>query len=169
MGTQKNLIHVQHVAIFLLIAYLFLKISYKTWDITKGNFKVGNNEIAVRLQSLKKKLVTHRACSNHAISKAEFGRSRSVCRVIFGCCSVTQLCTAWTVGRQASLSFTTSQSLLKLMSIELVMPSNHLILVTVILTSVGKDVAIRIHKDLCTAGRNVNWYSHYRQGYGGSS
>jgi len=81
MGTQKNLIHVQHVAIFLLIAYLFLKISYKTWDITKGNFKVGNNEIAVRLQSLKKKLVTHRACSNHAISKAEFGRSRSVCRV----------------------------------------------------------------------------------------
>ena len=34
----------------------------------------------------------------------------------------------WTVARQASLSFTTSQSLLKLMSIESVMPSNHLIL-----------------------------------------
>ena len=42
MGTQKNLIHVQHVTIFLLIAYLFIKISYKTGDITKGNFKVGN-------------------------------------------------------------------------------------------------------------------------------
>ena len=95
--------------------------------------------------------------------------SPHTCYLFFGCCSVTQLCTAWTVGRQASLSFTTSQSLLKLMSIELVMPSNHLILVTVILTSVGKDVAIRIHKNLCTAGRNVNWYSHYRQGYGGSS
>ena len=36
--------------------------------------------------------------------------------------------TAWTAARQASLSFTVSQSLLKLMSIESVMPSNHLIL-----------------------------------------
>ena len=36
--------------------------------------------------------------------------------------------TPWTVAHQASLSITNSQSLLKLMSIELVMPSNHLIL-----------------------------------------
>ena len=36
--------------------------------------------------------------------------------------------TPWTAARQASLSITNSQSLLKLMSIELVMPSNHLIL-----------------------------------------
>ena len=34
----------------------------------------------------------------------------------------------WTAAHQASLTFTSSQSLLKLMSIELVMPSNHLIL-----------------------------------------
>ena len=34
----------------------------------------------------------------------------------------------WTAARQASLSFTIFQSLLKVMSIELVMPSNHLIL-----------------------------------------
>ena len=34
----------------------------------------------------------------------------------------------WTTARQASLSITNSQSLLKLMSIESVMPSNHLIL-----------------------------------------
>ena len=34
----------------------------------------------------------------------------------------------WTAARQASLSITNSQSLLKLMSIGLVMPSNHLIL-----------------------------------------
>ena len=34
----------------------------------------------------------------------------------------------WTAARQASLSATNSQSLLKLISIELVMPSNHLIL-----------------------------------------
>ena len=36
--------------------------------------------------------------------------------------------TPWTAALQASLSITNSQSLLKLMSIELVMPSNHLIL-----------------------------------------
>ena len=36
--------------------------------------------------------------------------------------------TPWTAAHQASLSIANSQSLLKLMSIELVMPSNHLIL-----------------------------------------
>ena len=36
--------------------------------------------------------------------------------------------TPWTAAHQTSLSFTISQSLLKLTSIELVMPSNHLIL-----------------------------------------
>ena len=36
--------------------------------------------------------------------------------------------TPWTAARQSSLSITNTQSLLKLMSIELVMPSNHLIL-----------------------------------------
>ena len=36
--------------------------------------------------------------------------------------------TQWTAARQAFLSFTISQSLLKLMSMESVMPSNHLIL-----------------------------------------
>ena len=44
--------------------------------------------------------------------------------------SVTQLCpaTPWTAARQVSLSITNSRSLLKLMSIESVMPSNHVIL-----------------------------------------
>ena len=36
--------------------------------------------------------------------------------------------TPWTAAHQASLSITNSRSLLKLMSIELVMPSNHLII-----------------------------------------
>ena len=48
------------------------------------------------------------------------------------CCSVTQLCLSlcdpMDCSMQASLSFTITQSLLKLMSIELMMPSNHLIL-----------------------------------------
>ena len=46
--------------------------------------------------------------------------------------SITQLCptlyTPWTEAHQPSLSITNSESLFKLMSIESVMPSNHLIL-----------------------------------------
>ena len=42
--------------------------------------------------------------------------------------SCVRLCNPWTAAHQASLSITISRSLLKLMSIELVMPSNHLIL-----------------------------------------
>ena len=41
---------------------------------------------------------------------------------------VRLIVTPWSAARQASLSITNSWSLLKLMSIELVMPSNHLIL-----------------------------------------
>ena len=47
------------------------------------------------------------------------------------CCSVAQSCPTlrfpWTAAHQTSLSITNTWSLLKLMSIELVMPSNHLI------------------------------------------
>ena len=54
------------------------------------------------------------------------------CTGIFCCCSTVKsyptLCDPRTAGFQASLSFTISQSLLKLLSIESVMPSNHLIL-----------------------------------------
>ena len=45
---------------------------------------------------------------------------------LFSC--VQLFATPWTAACQASLSFTNSLSLLKLMSTELVMPSNHLIL-----------------------------------------
>ena len=52
-------------------------------------------------------------------------------------CSVAELCLAlcnpWTAAHQVSLSFTISQSLLKLTSIEPVMPSNHHILCRLLL------------------------------------
>ena len=48
--------------------------------------------------------------------------------VQFSCCCVRLFATPWTTARQASLPITNSQSLLKLMSIESVMPSSHLIL-----------------------------------------
>ena len=42
--------------------------------------------------------------------------------------SCVRLVTLWTAAHQAPLSFTSSQSLLRLVSVESVMPSNHLIL-----------------------------------------
>ena len=59
-----------------------------------------------------------------------------VCVCVYACISqsvqslscVRLFATPWTAACQASLPITNSQSLLKLMSIELVMPSNHLIL-----------------------------------------
>ena len=50
--------------------------------------------------------------------------------------------TPWTTAHQASLSFTISRSLLKLMSIELGMQSNHLILCHLLLPSVFPSIRV---------------------------
>ena len=52
--------------------------------------------------------------------------------------------TPWTTARQASLSFTISRSLLKLMSTELVMPSNHLIFCRPLLLPPSIFLSIRV-------------------------
>jgi len=52
--------------------------------------------------------------------------------------------TPWTAAHQASLSITNSQSLLKLMSIETVMPSNHLILCCPVLLPPSIFPSIRV-------------------------
>ena len=52
--------------------------------------------------------------------------------------------TPWTAAHQASLSITNSQSLLKLMSTESVMPSNHLILCCPLLLSPSIFPSIRV-------------------------
>ena len=52
--------------------------------------------------------------------------------------------TPWTAACQASLSITSSWSLLKLMSIELVMPSNHLILCCPLLLPPSINPSIRV-------------------------
>ena len=59
------------------------------------------------------------------------GRNSRTKAAQFSSCPLSHVrlfATPWAAVRQASLSITNSQSLLKLMSIEAVMPSNHLIL-----------------------------------------
>ena len=79
-----------------------------------------------------------------------------MCVCIYFCCSVSCVQvfeTAWTAACQASLFFTISYSLLKLMSIELVMPSNHLILCHPLYLLLSMFPSIRVFSSeltLCT-------------------
>ena len=64
--------------------------------------------------------------------------------VQFSCSVVSNSATPWTVARQASLSITNSQSSLKLMSIESVIPSNHLLLCRPLLLLLSIFPSIRV-------------------------
>ena len=65
-------------------------------------------------------------------------------KMLFSHSVVYNFANPWTTARQASLSFTISQSLLKLMSIESVMPSNHLVLFCPLLFAPSVFFSIRV-------------------------
>ena len=77
--------------------------------------------------------------------------------------SVAQSCptlgTPWTAARQASLSITNSQSLLQLMSIELVMSSNHLILCRplLLLPSIFPSISVFSNE----SGLHIRWPKYW--------
>ena len=79
------------------------------------------------------------------------------------CCSVTQsrptLAIPWTAACQASLSFTISQSLLKLVSLESVMPSKHLIICRPLLLLPSVFPSIRIFSSDSTL--HIRWPPNY--------
>ena len=86
-------------------------------------------------------------------------------RALFNFCIVQSLscvqlfATPLTTARQASLSITNSRSLLKLMSIELVMPSNHLILSCPLILPPSLFPSIRVFSNesvLC-----IRWPKHW--------
>ena len=68
---------------------------------------------------------------------------------------VRLLATPWTVARQGSLSFTNSWSLLRLISIELVMPSNRLILCHPLLLLPSIFPSIRVFSNKLTL--HIGW------------
>ena len=63
--------------------------------------------------------------------------------------------TQWTAARQTSLSITNSQRLLKLMSIEVVMPSNHLILYRPLLLPPSIFLSIRVFSN--KSALHIRW------------
>ena len=80
-------------------------------------------------------------------------------------CSVQSLChvrlfvTPWTAARQTSLSITNSQSLPKLMSIESVMPSNHLILCHPLLLPPSIFRSIRVFSN--ESALHIRWSKYW--------
>ena len=75
--------------------------------------------------------------ADRAILETQFSSVQSLSHVLL-------FVTPWTAACQASLSITNSQSLLKLMSIEPVMPSNHVILCHPLLLSPSIFPSIRV-------------------------
>ena len=79
------------------------------------------------------------------------------------CCSVTEscliLCNPCTAAQQAFLSFPVSQSLLKFMSIELVMLSNHLILCFPLLLLPSIFPSIRVFSNQSTL--QIRWPKYW--------
>ena len=74
-------------------------------------------------------------------------------------CPVRLFVTPWTAAHQASLSITNSLSLLKLMSIESVMPSNHLILCCPLLLPPSIFPSIRVF--LNESALHIRWPKYW--------
>ena len=91
-------------------------------------------------------LKTH--CPRYPLDKNEFSSVQLLSRVQL-------FATPWTTARQASLSITNSRSLLKLMSIESVMPSSHLILCRPLLLLPPIPPSIRVFSNESTLGYGI--------------
>ena len=83
-----------------------------------GSQKVGHNWMTKLTEHVRERLLFPESSAPKGLSLV----------VVQSLSHVQLLVTTWTAAHQASLSFTISQSLLKLTSTESVMPSNHLIL-----------------------------------------
>ena len=87
------------------------------------------------------------------------GRDSKGIVVVQSLSHVRLLATPWTAAHQASLSSTISQSLLKLMSVESVMPSNHLILghPPLLLPSIFPNIRVFSNESVLRIRWTKNW------------
>jgi len=107
MGTPE------HLACFLRKLHAHQETTVGTGHGTADWLQIGKGSTS--------RLYSHPAYITYMQSSVQFGSVQSLSHVRL-------FAIPWTAACQASLSITNSQSLLKLMSIESVMPSNHLIL-----------------------------------------
>ena len=91
---------------------------------------------------------TYRSTKVSSIQQGKF-------TMLFSRCHVQLFLTPWTAACQDSQRFTVSQSSLKLMSIESVMPSNHLILWRPLLLLPSLFPSIRVFS--CESALHIRW------------
>ena len=103
--------------------------------------------------------VTPRTVALQAPPSVEFSRQEYWFSSVQSLSRVQLFATPWTAARQASLSITNSQSLLKLMSIESVMPSNHLILCCPLLLLPPIPPSIRVFSNESTL--RMRWPNYW--------
>ena len=84
--------------------------------------------------------------TTHSI-RGQFYRRKTIFSSVQSLSCILLFATRWTAVHQASLSITNSRSLLKLMSIESVMPSNYLILCHPLLLLLSIFPSIRVFSD----------------------
>ena len=99
-------------------------------------------------------------CYNHFRKQSQFSSVQSLSHAWFSA-------TPWTAARQVSLSIPKSQSLLKLMSIESVRPSNHLILCCPLLLPPSIFPSIRVFSNESVL--RIRWPKYWSFGISPSS
>ena len=99
------------------------------------------------------------AFSNPHYREETYYLNFSVSSAPFSCTVLSNSLWLWTVALQASLSITNSQSLLKLMSIKLVMPSNHLILCLPLLLLPSVFLSIRVFSNVSVL--HIRWPKYW--------
>ena len=83
--------------------------------------------------------------------------------VQFRCSIMSDFATPWTAAHQASLSITNSRSLLRLMSIQSVMPSNYLILCFPLLLQPSIFPSIRVFSN--ESDLHIRWPTYWNFGF----
>ena len=125
-------------------------------DHTLGNTVLSNDQMregATLADTTREDLPEEVTLTWNLKDKEEPDRQRSVVQSL-SC--VPLFVTPWTAACQASLSFTMSWSLFKFMSIELVMPSNHLIFCCPLLLLPSIFPSIRVSSnDLALRGQSI--------------
>ena len=142
---------------------VFLRTQYREWCMTQGslhhqwstciNYLMGSTwHWILNISDGNISIKRFNLCRLYETSNPKWSSPPSLC-----CCSDAKSCltsTQWTVAHQASLSFTISQSFLKLTSIASVMLSNHLILCRPLLLLLSILPSIRVFsKELALAIR----------------
>ena len=116
---------------------------WETSRVGRVNWQTGNpGMLLVQFQSESENLRSHGAAGIHFSLKAN--RHKTLFSSVQSLSHVRLFATPWIAPCQASLSITNSRSLLKLTSIELVMPSNHLILCPSLLLQPSIFPSIRV-------------------------